>query len=110
MKEPNWPFLGYEALAAKAIPERAMRSLYEPVYPGVYVPDGIDLIASQRAEAAWLWSRRRAVVAGRSAAALLGAKWVDPLAPAELVYDNRRPPAMVTVHTDTLLANEVTEV
>jgi len=50
----NWPFLGQELLAAGALPERAMRSLYEPVYPGVYVPAGIGLSAAQSAEAAWL--------------------------------------------------------
>jgi hypothetical protein len=110
MGDVEWPFLGSEALVAKAIPERAMRSLYEVVYPGVYVPAGIELTASQRARAAWLWSRRRAVVTGKSAAALLGAKWVDPLAPAELAYDNRHPPALIAVHTDTLLDGEVTEV
>ena len=74
MKELGWPFLSSEALAAKALPERAMRALYDPVYPGVYVPGGIDLTAVQRAEAAWLWSRRKAVVSGHSAAALLGAE------------------------------------
>ncbi|EUA02382.1 hypothetical protein I546_6208 [Mycobacterium kansasii 732] len=99
--------MGAEALAAAAIPERAMRSMYERVYPGVYVPSGAELTASQRARAAWLWSRRRAVVAGNSAAALLGAKWVDPRAPAELVYDNRRPPAGITVHTETVLPTEM---
>jgi hypothetical protein len=110
MNELPWPFLGSEALAAKAIPERAMRSLYEAVYPGVYVPWGVELTASQRARAAWLWSRRRAVVTGQSAAALLGAKWVDPLAPAELAYDNRHTPELIAVHTDTLLDGEVTEI
>lgn len=87
-----------------------MRSLYEPVYPNVYVPTGITLTASQRARAAWLWSRRRGVVSGQSAAALLGAKWVDPAGPGELVCDNRRPPAGLSVHTDTLLDGEVTDV
>jgi len=110
MSELAWPFLGCEALAAKALPERAMRAMYEPVYPGVYVPSGIELTGSQRAQAAWLWSRRRAVVAGNSAAALLGAKWVDSPAPAELAYNNRHPPAGVTVHTDIVLPGEVLEV
>ena len=110
MKNVEWPFLGSEALAAGAIPERALRSLYEAVYPGVYVPWGVELTASQRARAAWLWSRRRAVVTGHSAAALLGAKWVDPLAPAELAYDNRHAPKLIAVHTDTLLDGEVMEV
>jgi hypothetical protein len=110
MKDLQWPFLGSEVLAANALPERAMRSLYDPLYPGVYVPGGVVLTASQRAEAAWLWSRRRGVVAGASAAALLGAKWVDATLDAELIHDNRRPPAGITVHTETLLADEVTKV
>src|SRR3954453_13300891 len=103
----DWPFLGAEALAAGAIPERSMRALYEPVYPGVYSPAGIELSASQRAQAAWLWSRRRAVVAGNSAAALLGAKWVSPSLDAELVHDNRKPPPRIVVRSDTLAPQEV---
>ncbi len=87
-----------------------MRSLYEAVYPGVYVPAGIELTVRQRAEAAWLWSRRRAVVAGNSAAALLGAKWVSPALDAELAHDNRRSPPGITVHTDTLQDGEVLKV
>jgi hypothetical protein len=110
MKEVSWPFLGAEALAANALPERAMRALFDPVYPGIYVPGGIDLTARERAEAAWLWSRRKAVVSGHSAAALLGAKWVDAALDAELIYANRRPPAGITVHSETLLPGEVAEV
>ena len=110
MTEIGWPFLGPELLAAKVLPERAMRSRYEPIYPGVYAPGGIDLTATQRATAAWLWSRRRGVVAGVSAAALLGAKWVDASLDAELIHDNRRPPAGIKVHTGTLLADEVSTV
>ena len=83
-----------------------MRALYEPVYPGIYAPTGIELTASQRARAGWLWSRRRAVVAGNSAAALLGAKWVSPTLDAELVHLNRKPPPKIVVHTDTLAPHE----
>jgi len=84
-----------------------MRASYEPVYPGVYAPGGIELTARQRAHAAWLWSRRRAVVAGNSAAALLGAKWVSPSLDAELAHDNRRPPSGIVVHTDELGPHEI---
>lgn len=84
-----------------------MRSLYGPVYPGVYSPDGIELTAIERARAAWLWSRRRGVLAGNSAAAVLGAKWVSPALDAELVHSNRRPPQGITVHSDTLRDGEV---
>jgi hypothetical protein len=110
MTQLHWPFLGSEALTAKSITERAMRRLYQAVYPDVYVPCGVKISASQRAEAAWLWSRRRGIVGGQSAAALLGAKWVNPSQPAELIYDNRRSPPLVTVHTATLLPAEVVDV
>lgn len=106
----DWPFLGAEALADRVISERAMRTLYATVYPGVFVPWGIELDAAQRARAAWLWSRRRGIVAGNSAAALLGSKWVSPELDAELVHDNRRPPPKLVVHTDTLKASEMTTV
>ncbi len=104
------PFLGSEALAAKAMPERAMRSLFNAVYPGVYCPGDIEMAARHRAQAAWLWSRRKAVIAGNSAAALLGAKWVSPALDAELIHANRHPPAGIAVHSETLRPGEVVEV
>lgn len=106
MTELQWPFVGAEALVARLIPERAMRTLYEPLYPGVYVPWGIEPSATERAKAAWLWSHRRGVVAGPSAAAMLGAKWVDGARPAELIHDNRKPPRNLVVHTDALALDE----
>jgi hypothetical protein len=105
--ELDWPFLSAEVLAAKLIPERTMRTLYRPVYPGVYAPWGISLSARQRAKAALLWSRRRAVVAGNSAAAVLGAKWVSPDLDAELVFHNHKTPPKLVVHDDTLKPDEV---
>jgi very-short-patch-repair endonuclease len=45
-----------------------------------------------------------------SAAALLGAKWVDATLDAELIYNNRRPPAGIRVHTETLRTDEVSNV
>lgn len=110
MDELDWPFLSTEVLAAKLIPERVMRTLYQQVYPGVYAPWDIVLTARQRAKAAWLWSRRRGVVAGNSAAAMLGAKWVSPDLDAELVYGNQKSPPRLVVHNDTLQPDEVTTV
>jgi hypothetical protein len=103
-------FLGSEALAAKVMPERAMRSVCSAVYPGVYGPADIELTARERAQAAWLWSRRQAVIAGNSAAAVLGARWVDPALDADLIHGNRRPPAGIVVHSETLLPTEVVDV
>ena len=107
MTDLPWPFIGAEALAARAIPERELRKLYERVYPGVYVPWGITPTARQRAVAAWLWSRRRGVVCGQSAAAMLGAKWVDAALPAELIHDNRKPPPRLIVRSEALDSNEI---
>lgn len=106
----SWPFIGAEALHDRAVTKRVLRSLYLPVYPGVYVPRGIDLTPKQRAHAAWLWSGRKAVVSGLSAAAMLGSKWVEPTNPAELVHTNRRNPTMLVVHTDELLPAEIVRV
>jgi hypothetical protein len=105
-----WPFVASEALAARAIPERAMRKLYEPVYPGIYVPWGASLSAAQRAKAAWLWSKRDGVLAGLSAAALLGAKWIDDAQPAELIHHNQKSPSKLIARAETLSAGEVVEV
>ena len=70
------------------------------------MPRGAELSATDRARAAWLWSRRDGVIAGLSASAMLGAKWIDAHLPAELIHTNRRPPPLITVHTDELLSGE----
>lgn len=100
-------FRGAEVLDAGLLSARALRRFYSPVYPGVYGPRGVEFGAAERARAAWLWSRRRGVLAGLSASALLGAKWIEPARPAELIHTNRRPPPAVIVHSDELLAGEV---
>lgn len=89
-----------------ALSARQLMRFYTAVYPGVYVPRGAELSATQRARAAWLWSRRAGVVAGLSASATLGARWIEPTDPAELVHTNRRAPVALTVHTDALRAGE----
>jgi len=93
------PFIGSEALSAGLISERAMRREYELVYPGVYARRGATLAADQRALAAWFWSKRNGILAGVSASAMLGAKWIDPSEPAELIHGNRRPPPQIVVGT-----------
>lgn len=108
MQAIDWPFRAAEALDAGALTFRELRRFYEAVYPGVWVPRGVDLSAQQRARAAWLWSGRDGVVAGLSAAALLGAKWIDAADPAQLLHGNRRPPPSITVHTERIHADELT--
>lgn len=101
------PFRGSEALESGALTPYRLRSRFRAILPDVYVPAGTELTATARARAAWLWSRRRGTVAGQSASALHGAKWVDERAPAQLLYACRRPPKGVRTWSDGLCDDEV---
>jgi hypothetical protein len=102
----DWPFRADEALEAGTLTFRELRRFNFAIYPGIWAPRGVELSAAQRARAAWLWSRRRGALAGTSASALLGAKWIEPDVPAELIHTNRRPPPMLAIHSDTLACGE----
>ena len=102
--------IGSESVTAGVVTPYALRSRYLALHPDVYLPRAAVLDAVTRAEAAWLWSRRRGVVAGSSASALHGAKWVDPGSPAELIYDNRHRPPNIRTFADRLADDETTEI
>lgn len=101
------PFIGREALDSGRLTRHQLRSRFVPVYPGVYNPTGTELTARDRAYAAWLWSGRRGILAGRSAAAMHGAKWLNPRAPAEMRYDNRHPPPGIRTWADVVGDDEI---
>ncbi|AGZ50128.1 hypothetical protein PJK45_14295 [Mycobacterium kansasii] len=86
------PFVGSEAVRSGTLRPHQLRSRFRAVYPDVYVRRDQQLTLHQRAVAAWLWSHRRGVLAGLTAAAWHGSKWVDELLPVELVWSNARPP------------------
>ena len=104
------PFIGSEAVSRGDVTKSALRSTYTRVFRDVYLPPGVDLTPLSRARAGWLWSRRRAVVAGFTASALHGAKWVDDSRPVELLHDNRHRMPGLLVRGDTVLAEEVVAV
>ena len=104
------PFIGREALESSLLNRHTLRSRFTAVYPGVYVGADARVTARVRAESAWLWSRRQGVLAGRSAAALHGAKWVGDNAPAELMYANRRPPKGIHTWADYVADDEIVSV
>ena len=101
------PFIGREALDAGDLTRHQLRTRFAAVYPGVYVARDAQLTARLRAEAAWLWSRRRGTLAGRSAAAIHGAKWLDASARAEILYANRRPPSGIHTWADAVPTDEL---
>jgi hypothetical protein len=63
-----------------------------------------------RAKACWLRSRRRGVLAGFSASALHGSKWIDPTLPAAIIDTNRRPTPGVQAWDDRIEADEIADV
>jgi hypothetical protein len=103
-------FIGSEAIASADVTRHALRRWYEPIYPGVYAARGQQLSLRHRTEGAWLWSRRRAIVAGAAASALHGARWVDPDVPIELVWSNTRPPRGIVAREQLLVNDEVARV
>jgi hypothetical protein len=102
----DWPFLGTEALARGAVTRYQLRTRYDAVFRNVYVPKGQALGAADKAVAAWLWSGRRATVAGLSAAALLGTRWIDAKRPAELNQLSRHKTKGIILHSDELWDDE----
>lgn len=107
MQEQGWPFVGTEALASGLVTRRALHSQYRPVYRNVFVPTGYELTAVSRGVAAWLWSGREATLAGLSASALHGARWIDPGLPAELYRRNGKPVDGIVVRRDELRDDEI---
>jgi hypothetical protein len=107
VREPSEPFMGSEALASGALTRYRLRSRFVALHPDVYVAPRTDLTAATRARAAWLWSRRRGVVGGHSAAALHGAKWVDHHEAAQLIYEHRRPPIGIRTWSDRVAGDEI---
>ncbi len=103
-------FIGSQAVRAGELTGHELRSRYEPIYPNIYVPEFGDRTLVTRATAAWLWSRRRGVVAGQVGSALLGAKWVDVDEPVELIWRNPHPPVGIITRNARLARDEVTRV
>jgi hypothetical protein len=110
MTSLRWPFLGTEALAAGLLTGHGLRTDYVAVHRNVYVPYGAQLDAVDKAVAAWLWSRRKAVVAGTSAAALHGTRWIDAKLPAELNRPGRDKVSGIVLHSDVLHRDEICHV
>ncbi len=98
-------FIGSEALAAGKVTRNELRRRYFRICPNVYGPPHPTL--RDRAEAAWLWSNRRGVVAGVAASALHHARWVADDIPIEMLGRSTRPAAGVIVRNEVYAPDEV---
>ncbi|ODR04890.1 hypothetical protein BHQ21_16105 [Mycobacterium sherrisii] len=107
MWELSQPFIGSEALAAGALNRHQLRTRYRAVFPNVYLPRHVEASLQVRIVAAWLWSKRRGIVAGAAAAAWHGSKWIPDGVPVELLHASTRTPRGIVTRRDTLLDNEI---
>jgi hypothetical protein len=101
------PFRGSVALAAGELTPYQLRTRYVALHKDVYVPRDVELTAVLRAKACWLRSRGRGVLAGYSAAALHGAKWIDPKLPAAIIDVNRFATAGVQAWEERIDEDEI---
>jgi hypothetical protein len=99
--------IGSEELAAGTLTRGQLRWRYEAAFPGVYLPKEAQRTVAETAQAAWLWSRRSGVVAGRTAAALHGVSWADVTAPVELIASKRNTTPGLLVRNERLTDDEV---
>ena len=101
------PFIGSAALAAGALTRHALRTRSIAMHHDVYIAKDADVTAVLRAKACWLRSRGHGVLAGFSAAALHGARWIDADLPATIIDANRRRTPGITVWADEIDDNEI---
>jgi very-short-patch-repair endonuclease len=100
------PFIGREALFEGRVTVHQLRTQYQLLLPDIYLAGDEAPDLRQRTVAAWLWSHRQGVVAGRAAAALHGTKWIDDNELVDLVWSQARPPDGVRTSSPRLPRNE----
>lgn len=102
--------IGSEAVRAGTLSSYQLRTRYRALFPDVYVADYVEPSLRDRTVGAWLWSRRRATIAGLAAAALHGSCWVDDHEPVELIWRNTHPPSNLVVRNERIESDEMTRV
>lgn len=107
MADLDVPFRGSAVLAAGLLNRRSLARDYRAIHRDVYVPRDRELTPLLKAQAAFVWSGCTSTMAGLSAAALLGCRWIDAQHPAELVRRNGKPVTGIVVHRDELEPDEV---
>lgn len=99
--------VGSEVLSSGGVTRQMLRTQYVKIHYNVYAPAGLPLDARTRAEAAWLWSGRKAVLVGNSAAALFGTRWLPSDGPAEIARVRTPSPPGITVHSGVICDDEL---
>lgn len=103
-------FVGSEAIASGSLTRGQLRWKYRQIHRDVYIPKNSVRSLHDNILAAWLWSGRRAIIAGRAAAALHGAKWVDDFAPIEIVGPFNHPPPGIVIRRENVGAEDLVRI
>jgi hypothetical protein len=80
---------------------------YSALHQDIYVAKGTEISPILRAKACWLRSKQHGILAGFSASALHGARWIDPARPAAVIDTNRRRTRGVNVWADGIEDDEI---
>lgn len=99
-------FIGAELLR-DGLTRSQLRWRYRAVHPRIYVARGAPSSVELDAHAAWLWTDRRGIVAGRAAASLHGAKWIHPGTPIEMIAPRQRPRPGVVIRNERIDWDEI---
>jgi hypothetical protein len=99
--------IGSEAVASGAMTRGQLRWNYNAIHPDVYLANGRPRDVMTNTRAAWLWTRRTGVVAGRAAAALHGVSTIGDSTPIELIAKHRSRRPGVIVRDERIGADEV---
>ncbi|HET7075115.1 MAG TPA: hypothetical protein VFI55_13670 [Mycobacterium sp.] len=102
-------FLGSEAVARGTLTRAQLRWNYRRIHRNVYLPKNAPRSLWSNIYAAWLWSGRRGIIAGRAAAALHGAKWVDEFTPVEVVGPFNHPAPGIIVRRERIAVADLVE-
>lgn len=102
-------FLGSDAVAGGALTRGQLRWNYRRIHHNVYLPKNASRSLRDNISGAWLWSGNRGIVAGRAAAALHGAKWVDEFTPIEIIGPLNHPPPGIIVRRERIGTEDVVD-
>jgi len=99
--------IGSEAIADGTLTRGQLRWNYDAVLPDVYLANGEPRGVMANAYAAFLWTRRSGIVAGRAAAALHGVNGIGEFTPIELIATHRRPQPGVIIRDERIEPDEI---
>ena len=103
----NHVFLGSEALANGDLTRHELSRWYTTIFRDVYIDKRATPTARDKAEAGYLWSRRRAVITGVSASGIHGAAFVAADHPVELIWHSSRHHSGLAVRDERIADDEV---